>query len=102
MNRAEMDRTCAGATTKSDKIRRLWDGGAEKSDIARYLGVRYQFVYNVIKAAAGGERFAEPQPGERQEERLDEEGPLTIAEAKRRLALSFGVDPSAIRITVEG
>ena len=28
--------------------------------------------------------------------------PLTIAEAKRRLALSFGVDPSAIKITVEG
>jgi hypothetical protein len=27
--------------------------------------------------------------------------PLTIAEAKRRLALTFGVDPSNIRITVE-
>lgn len=31
-----------------------------------------------------------------------EDGPLTIAEAKRRLALTFGVDPSAIKITVEG
>lgn len=30
------------------------------------------------------------------------EGPLTIPEAKRRLALTFGVDPSAIKITVEG
>ena len=30
------------------------------------------------------------------------EPPLTIAEAKRRLAITFGVDPSAIRITVEG
>ncbi|MFZ5720204.1 MAG: hypothetical protein ACOY5Y_12175 [Pseudomonadota bacterium] len=30
------------------------------------------------------------------------EDPLTIAEAKRRLALTFGVDPSAIKITVEG
>ncbi|RWK48104.1 hypothetical protein [Mesorhizobium sp.] len=28
--------------------------------------------------------------------------PLTIPEAKRRLALTFGVDPSAIKITVEG
>ncbi|PLU58144.1 hypothetical protein BMJ23_06670 [Sinorhizobium medicae] len=27
---------------------------------------------------------------------------LTIPEAKRRLALTFGVDPSAIKITVEG
>lgn len=31
-----------------------------------------------------------------------DDGPLTIAEAKRRLALTFGVDPSAIKITVEG
>jgi hypothetical protein len=31
-----------------------------------------------------------------------EDGPLTIPEAKRRLALTFGVDPSAIKITVEG
>lgn len=28
--------------------------------------------------------------------------PLTIFEAKRRLAITFGVEPSAIRITVEG
>ena len=28
--------------------------------------------------------------------------PLTIPEAKRRLAFTFGVDPSAIKITVEG
>lgn len=33
---------------------------------------------------------------------LRDDGPLTIAEAKRRLALTFGVDPSAIKITVEG
>lgn len=30
------------------------------------------------------------------------EEPLTIPEAKRRLALTFGVDPSNIRISVEG
>ena len=29
------------------------------------------------------------------------DAPLTIGEAKRRLALSLGVDPSNIRITVE-
>ena len=28
--------------------------------------------------------------------------PLTIMEAKRRLALSLGVDPSSIKIIVEG
>jgi hypothetical protein len=31
-----------------------------------------------------------------------EDAPLTIAEAKRRLALAFGVDPGAIKITIEG
>lgn len=30
-----------------------------------------------------------------------DEAPLTIAEAKRRLALTLGVDPSSIKITVE-
>lgn len=31
----------------------------------------------------------------------DNDAPLTIAEAKRRLAITFGVDPSSIKITVE-
>ncbi|WP_372781572.1 hypothetical protein [Phenylobacterium sp.] len=31
-----------------------------------------------------------------------DDGPLTIPEAKRRLALAFGVDPGAIKIIVEG
>jgi hypothetical protein len=31
----------------------------------------------------------------------EDEAPLTIAEAKRRLALSLGVDPASIKITVE-
>lgn len=30
------------------------------------------------------------------------EAPLTIAEAKNRLALSFGVDPEKVKITIEG
>lgn len=32
---------------------------------------------------------------------LDNDPPLTIAEAKRRLALTFGIDPSSIKIIVE-
>lgn len=31
----------------------------------------------------------------------DEEAPLTIGEAKRRLALNFGVDPANVKITIE-
>jgi hypothetical protein len=30
-----------------------------------------------------------------------EDKPLTIAEAKRRLAMTLGVNPSSIKITVE-
>ncbi len=36
------------------------------------------------------------------ERQPEEDRPLTITEAKRRLALAFGVEPSAIKITVEG
>lgn len=51
---------------------------------------------------------ADVPTGDAGENEVDEEGraeveaPLTIAEAKRRLAITFGVDPSAIKITVEG
>jgi len=41
------------------------------------------------------------QTASEQDTSPEEEGPLTIAEAKRRLALTLGVDPSAIKITVE-
>ena len=33
--------------------------------------------------------------------KTDREEPLTIAEAKRRLAMTLGVDPSSIKISVE-
>ena len=84
--------------SKSERIRQLAAEGMSRSDIARELGVRYQFVYNVLKAAS-----LEPVPSKPAFEQsgAGEEG-LTIAEAKRRLALTFGVDPQAITITVQG
>lgn len=44
--------------------------------------------------SANGEAPNEPPPGD--------DSPLTIAEAKRRLALTFGVLPDAIEITIRG
>lgn len=85
-------------SNKSERIRQLAAEGMGRSDIARELGVRYQFVYNVLKAAAI--EPASPRPLQDQGVTSDEG--LTIAEAKRRLALTFGVDPSAITITVHG
>jgi hypothetical protein len=45
-------------------------------------------------SANGGARPNEPPSGD--------DSPLTIAEAKRRLALTFGVLPDAIEITIRG
>ncbi len=53
-----MDELTAGLPTKSAKIRRLAAAGYERADIARYLGIRYQFVYNVLSAP-------QPQTNER-------------------------------------
>lgn len=33
---------------KSEKIRQLYDAGMSIMEIAKFLGIRYQFAYNVI------------------------------------------------------
>ncbi len=48
LDRQRMDELTAEVRTKSDKIRRLAAAGYARADIARYLGIRYQFVYNVL------------------------------------------------------
>lgn len=53
-----MSQLTVGLETKSAKIRALYAAGHSRSDIARFLGVRYQFVRNVLvqgeeKAAKG-------------------------------------------------
>ena len=48
LERQRMDELTAGLPSKSAKMRRLAEAGYERADIARYLGVRYQFVYNVL------------------------------------------------------
>jgi hypothetical protein len=50
-NKAEMQRLVAGLPTKSAKIRRLAEAGYERADIARFLGIRYQHVRNVLTHA---------------------------------------------------
>jgi antitoxin component of MazEF toxin-antitoxin module len=59
LDRQRMDELTAGVRTKSDKIRRLAAAGYARADIARYLGIRYQFVYNVLSGPQPkAERFA--------------------------------------------
>ncbi len=47
-----MNQITEGLPTKSEKMRCLAAAGFERAEIARYLGVRYQFVYNVLSAPA--------------------------------------------------
>lgn len=64
-DRPRMDALTAGLPTKSAKIRRLAEAGYERADIARYLGVRYQFVYNVLSAPAPKARGPQVEPSEK-------------------------------------
>ena len=56
LDRRRMDELIAGLSgspeeiSKSEKMRRLAEAGYKRADIARYLDVRYQFVYNVLSA----------------------------------------------------
>ena len=56
-NRLSEERVVAELTTKSDKIRALFRAGYSRSEISKYLGIRYQHARNVLVAAG----FKEPQ-----------------------------------------
>jgi predicted transcriptional regulator len=62
----DIETVVVGLTTKSDKIRALARAGYKRSEIADYLGVRYQHVRNVLvdeeRKAGGGSQPAR-QPG---------------------------------------
>ena len=59
--RSAMDRIVAGLATKSDKIRALGRAGYARSDIARYLDIRYQHVRNVlVRAESQDQRPGQP------------------------------------------
>lgn len=97
MTEAEMDTLTKGMRTKSAKIRALSDQGVSRSDIARYLGIRYQHVRNVLVAPRPMESTG--LPGQISDSR---DGMLTIDQAKRGLALQFSVPIDAIEITIRG
>jgi len=47
-NPGHMEEVSKGLKTKSDKIRALDHAGYPRADIARFLGIRYQHVRNVL------------------------------------------------------
>lgn len=85
--RVAMDKVVAGLRTKSDKIRALGRARYERGDIARYLGIRYQHVRNVLVDAEQKESpRRDPDKPPRQEwAQVGPEGRVVIPAAYRRL-----------------
>lgn len=48
MTKATITKIVAADTSKSAKMKKLFDGGVEYKEIASLLKVRYNFVYNVL------------------------------------------------------
>jgi bifunctional DNA-binding transcriptional regulator/antitoxin component of YhaV-PrlF toxin-antitoxin module len=49
LSRNEMHRLTRSLSTKADKIRALGRAGVGPAEIGRFLGIRYQHAYNVLK-----------------------------------------------------
>jgi bifunctional DNA-binding transcriptional regulator/antitoxin component of YhaV-PrlF toxin-antitoxin module len=82
-----MDRIAAGLATKSDKIRALGGAGYARGDIARYLGIRYQHVRNVLVHAKAKENLGEAGdvPPRQEWAQVGPDGRVVIPAAYRRL-----------------
>jgi AbrB family looped-hinge helix DNA binding protein len=52
LSKKEMGALTQGLRTKADKIRALARARVAPADIARFLGIRYQHAYNVLKRSA--------------------------------------------------
>lgn len=80
----QMQRLTAPLATTADKIRALGRAGVSTADIGRFLGIRYQHAYNVLKrsgiAAGGGEVRDEerPAPAGPDKTRLEDGGAIHI------------------------
>lgn len=90
---AEMSRIVKDLPSKSAKIRALHAAGCQRADIARFLGIRYQFVRNVlVNGPPKAERARSVQPDgpgnvESQKLRMAEDGRVVIPAEMRRAML---------------
>jgi hypothetical protein len=74
---------------------------AEDSNVARYVGGGAGIDHPEIARVPLDSGAPPPDVTDEAEHNWDEDRPLTISEAKRRLALSLGVPESSIKISVE-
>jgi AbrB family looped-hinge helix DNA binding protein len=95
LDHARMEAASRGCATKSDKIRTLSKQGYTRSEIAAFLGVRYQFVRNVLiaseQATSAASPKAPPAQGIRNRTRLKvEAGGRIVIPAAFRQAMGIG------------
>jgi AbrB family looped-hinge helix DNA binding protein len=81
LDTTEMAKLTKGLPTKSDKMRTLARAGFSRSDIAKFLGTRYQFVRNVlehekVRQAAGSQAI--DNPADDDEGRAGQDGPVKV------------------------
>lgn len=101
----EMRALTAPLRTKAEKIRALGRAGVTAADIRRFLGIRYQHAYNVLKRAGialNGRASGDGRAGTGRPARtvLDESGCIRIPDAIRE---SWGVAPGAeLLLRLEG
>lgn len=77
MTDEEMTALTADTDNKSEKVRRLYNAGVPTARIGEFLGIRYQFTYNVLLRAG-----LIVKPGER-------EAPAAVSDV---MVLSLGKD----------
>jgi bifunctional DNA-binding transcriptional regulator/antitoxin component of YhaV-PrlF toxin-antitoxin module len=90
-----MNKVVAGLKTKSAKIRALAKAGYARADIARFLGIRYQHVRNVVLAVQEQPARFEHAPEERLREwvKIAPDGRVVLpVEFRRRLGVENGGD----------
>jgi AbrB family looped-hinge helix DNA binding protein len=86
-----MDKVVAGFHTKSDKIRELAKAGYSRSEIADFLGIRYQFVRNVL---VNDERVASRAESDRNtQERANSEA-VTLSHEGKPYSAKVRVEPN--------
>lgn len=96
--RRPMHQVVAGLRTKSDKIRALAHEGYSRSEIAKYLEIRYQHVRNVLIQSPPAK--AQQQAGDQAKTTIGPGGRVVIPAAYRQaLGLEEGDD---VVMTLEG
>jgi bifunctional DNA-binding transcriptional regulator/antitoxin component of YhaV-PrlF toxin-antitoxin module len=86
----------AGLNTKSDKIRGLAKAGYSRAEIADFLGVRYQFVRNVLVNDERVSRGTDTVPTQ------PEQDTKVTSPAEAKSSGGTKPDPSAVRIETGG